>query len=175
MKLSYTITKEDLQEFSFDHNYATTKKMFLIMTIILFWWTLYDLYKEKPRIEWEVSPLSYLIVLWFILLAFFWVWWKYWRSIFYKVTKYMIKNKMEKMDTIDELWSYTLEITEDSLHEKNPQWSKNLTREMIEKISINDQYAYLYDSKLSAIIIPLHKIWKSKSSLLELLKEKSDI
>lgn len=166
MKITYTLNKEDIINFS-KFNYLRNKKMnfkkrfyfdisfmFLFFVIIL-------------NINWFNIFTFYCIVVYLIILILL--------KIYYdKLIIFYLKKSINKWNYESNYWDYEIEIIDDKLHIIGKDSETKISLNKIIEIIENEKYFYLYITSSSAYAINKNSVKWDKEEIFIFLKKHAE-
>lgn len=167
-KTEFLFEMEDWMNFQLHYlrnltSYKRTKLFYLAaMPLIFFIFTLTDIYKGK---------FNFYVLLVYILFSVVWI--LFYKNRFEKSHKRRIQKLLNKSENKSILGLQTLIMEENHLTLMHPKTENKISYDGIEKAEETDDYLYLYNSSVSAVIIPKQKVGpEAFETIKNLIKEK---
>ncbi|UTW64383.1 YcxB family protein [bacterium SCSIO 12741] len=165
MTLQFDFDMEDWMEFQ-KHFIANSKRMkrtkwmiTLIPPVIMAFVFLSNLSKREGG-EIAFGAMVVMMGLWI---------WLYPKRFDKRVLK-QVRNTIESGDNSAILGSTSIQFEEEGITHKTPEVERKLKWSGIKRVGESDEYFFLYDSAVSAIVIPKKKIQVAEEELREVLK-----
>ena len=168
IKTEFMFEMEDWMNFQLHYlrnlkSYKRTRLFYLAaMPLIFFIFTLTDIYKGKFNIN---------ILIVYILFSVVWV--LIYKNRFEKSHKRRIQKLLNKSENTSILGLQTLILEENHLILMHPKTENKISYDGIEKAEETEDYLYLYNTSISAVIIPKQKVGpEAFETIKNLIKEK---
>ena len=168
MKTSFNFDMKDWIEFQkygllTNKSYKKWKYISLLMIpILLIILTILDYFKYGFLLGQKI--LFYLVV------SIIWILFRY---FFYdKLIIKKIKKILEKWNNSSLIWEHTISFEEDCFNISLPWSDSKVYWSKINKIEENEKYIFIFNSSLSAYIIPKFKLWDNSENIISFIRTK---
>jgi YcxB-like protein len=150
MKIEFDLTKEDYLQFNLHHmaNSKTVKKSLFIQQYISS-----TIFLIVPFIAVKITDVP--LIVWLVCFSIIYLLWIFqYPKFFNSIVIRRLEKMLEESNSKNLYGIYTIDLTEDGVHEISKSGETKINWNSIVKVEETDSYIFIYNTAISAYIIP---------------------